>query len=640
MSIKKTTYIFLIITILFYGNSIFNKYSLDDEYVTVTNFKDGNLKYEPNHKLVKDGFKGITKIWQSTYANDGESSFDYRPFVTTTFAIEYGIFGQNPYVSHLINVILYFFIIILIYNCLLKLFKDYEFKHALSLLTSVLFLIHPAHTEVVNNLKCRDELLVLLFSLLSLLYYLKYIDSTKIKSILLSGIFIILGLFCKRTGILAFGLIPLSLFFYRQLNKKQIIILVFTLIASISLYSIIKSILITENDIRYYYHFENPLYTQTINFLEKIIIAIQSFGFYIKFCFIPYPFRFYYGYNTINLLSLDINIITGISFIICSFWYYHKYKNKHFLFAFLLFSGCIFPFTNFMDIMPGIVGERLLFYASLGFCILISSIIIYKFPKILISNFNHFFKKPISYSIPILVICFFIVINRNNDWYNKLTLFEHDNKCLLKSAKANSLLGNEYFEMLQKSQKKYSNQTLIQKCIKHYNLAISIDSSLYSSCNNLGVVYFSYLGDIKKAKTYFELAIKQKINYPRAFLNLGNCYLQEKKTDTAFFFYKKAILLNPKEYSAYLTCINSFFNTKQYDKALKMIEITNNYFPVNYEIKAQEGNCYFMKNDIEKSLAIFHEAYQLNPNHALAQFISEQALKTGNKNFYEKYKAL
>ncbi|MES2763000.1 MAG: hypothetical protein V4677_12380, partial [Bacteroidota bacterium] len=93
---------------MLYGNSLKNKYSLDDDYVTVTNFPVKGKEFSPNHKLVSKGFGGIVKIWKSRYAHDSEASFDYRPFVTTTFAIEYAIFGQNPFISHLVNLLLYF----------------------------------------------------------------------------------------------------------------------------------------------------------------------------------------------------------------------------------------------------------------------------------------------------------------------------------------------------------------------------------------------------------------------------------------------------------------------------------------------------------------------------------------------------
>ena len=119
---KNIFYAFLILVFIIYGNTLKNKYALDDEYITVTNFpvKGKEKEYIPNHTLVSKGISAIPKIWQSRYAHDSEGAFDYRPVAATTFAIEYSIFGQNPFVSHLINLLLYFICVWLVY-CVLTL---------------------------------------------------------------------------------------------------------------------------------------------------------------------------------------------------------------------------------------------------------------------------------------------------------------------------------------------------------------------------------------------------------------------------------------------------------------------------------------------------------------------------------------
>lgn len=98
--------------------------------------------------------------------------------------------------------------------------------------------------------------------------------------------------------------------------------------------------------------------------------------------------------------------------------------------------------------------------------------------------------------------------------------------------------------MLRSPNKKYSDQILIQKCIKHYSAAITNDSS-FSLYNNVGVIYFSYLNDINTAKKYFSLAIRHRPLYAQAFENLGNCYKQELNLIKAYECYKKAIEINP-----------------------------------------------------------------------------------------------
>ncbi|MBK6985236.1 MAG: glycosyltransferase family 39 protein [Bacteroidetes bacterium] len=275
---KIVFFTFLALTFLFYGNTLRNKYALDDDYVTVTNFPVKGKAYVPNHALVSKGFSGIIKIWKSRYAHDSEGSFDYRPFTTTTFAIEYAIFGQNPFVSHLINILLYFASTWLVFCVLLKLLNTHEYGFSVSFLCALIFLIHPIHTEVVNNLKCRDELLAFSLSLLALWFSLKSYEKPTLKSILLILLFLSLALFSKRTAVLTFAIIPLCILFFRKVNVKHVAIIISLLVFTGIIASFIKANIVSEKTVRHFYHFENPLYTESISLMHRLIIGIKTFG--------------------------------------------------------------------------------------------------------------------------------------------------------------------------------------------------------------------------------------------------------------------------------------------------------------------------------------------------------------------------
>lgn len=636
---KKIFYCFLVLTFLFYGNSLRNKYALDDDYITVTNFPIKGQAYTPNHSLVSKGFGGIKKIWQSRYAHDSEGAFDYRPFTTTTFAIEYGIFGQNPLVSHLINILIYFISIWLMFCVLLKLLEDQEQKFALAFLCSLLFLIHPIHSEVVNNLKCRDELLAFTFCMSALWFSIEAYSKPTFKNILLIILFLALGLFSKRTAMMTFAIIPLCIIFFRKINFNKASISLVIIAFVYFLTSLIKTNIVSEKSVRHFYHFENPLYTESISLIHRIIVAIKTFGFYVEFSLLPYPLRYYYGGNMFDL-SADINIyfLIAITFLAVLGFYIYKSKNKVLLFATLLFCGCIAPFTNISTPAPGVLGERFAYFSSFGFCLIISIIILNYVKTVSFKSISDFFSKPLVYILPVIIISMVYAWNRNAKWNTKLTLFENDITHLEKSSKANSLIANEYFEMLRSTNKKYSDQVLIQKCIKHYTSAIANDSSFFSAYNNVGVVYYSYLGDIKTAKKFFTLAIRHRPFYAQAYENLGNCFKKELNTSKAYECYKKSIELNPKQYSAYLAIIDLFFEKKEYNKSIKIVEIASINFPNNYELTAQEANCYLMKGDTLDAINMYEKAYTINPNSYLAEFLAQKFKETRNEVKYEFYK--
>ncbi len=638
---KKTYVLFLVLTFLFYGNSLKNKYSLDDDYITVTNFPVKGQPYTPNNNLIKDGFKSIPKIWLSRYAHDSESSFDYRPVVTTSFAIEYAIFGQAPFISHLINILLYFAVIILLFDVLNILFENHKDKTTISFITTLLFLIHPLHTEVVDSLKCRDELFATLFSFIALLYSFSFISKPNLKDGFLITLFLFLAFFSKLSAVLLMTSIPLMLAFYRKPQYKKTILITLGLFILYHLFQRFMNLMPEEELKRVFYHFENPLFTENFSFTDKLFIGIKTFGFYLQMFLFPYPLRFYYGANMFDF-SNSINgyfIITIFFVLLCSF-YYWKTKNKDFLFSFLLLGLLMFPFLNIFTPVAGILGERLMFIPSIAFCLLIVIVIKPLFKNFIYTSPTQFISKPLSYLSIVILITMIYTINRNTNWHNKLTLFESDIPHLTKSSKANSLIANEYFEMIRSQNFKENPQILIQKCIQYYSQAVTNDSSFFSAYNNAGVVYYSYLKDYKRAKKLFSLAIRYKPLYAQAYENLGNCYKQENNTIKAFECYKKSILIKPKEMSSYISCINLFFDSKEADKCLKCIQIAKNVFPNNYEIIVQEANCYLMKEDIPKAISSFEMAYKIFPNKNLAKYISTQALKIGNKELSNKYENL
>lgn len=630
---KTIFFTFLALTFLFYGNSLKNKYALDDEYVTVTNYplKGKEKEYVPNHKLVSKGIGGIIGIWKSRYAHDSEGAFDYRPITTTTFAIEYSIFGQNPFISHLINLILYFVCIWLLFCVLLKLFGNHTLHNQIPFICALLFLIHPIHTEVVNNLKCRDELLAFSFSMGVFWNCLE--PKLNYKKIILIALFFVLGLLSKKSAILFLVIIPFSiLFFKKSQNIRSAFIILILSIAGIIM-TFVKSNIVIEKTIRNFHHFENPFYTDNVSFIHKIIVAIKTFGYYIHLLIFPYPLRNYYGANMFDMsASLNIYFFISILFLGVTGYYIYKTKNKNALFALLLFCGAIAPFTNLITPAPGIIGERFAFVASAGFCLLIAIIISKYFNNQLFSSPMQFMSKPFMSFSPIILLFMIYTWNRNSDWQSKLILFERDIKKSENSAKANSLIANEYMEMLRANgPKKYSDQVLIQKCIHHYQTAIKNDSTLYTAYNNVGVIYFSHLNEINNAEKYFRLAIKAKPEYAQAFENLGNCYGIKKDTKTALEYYKKAILIKPKQFTAYTSAVSILFNQKKYDNCIKLLSVAHTQFPNNYELIAQEANSMLMKGDTINAISKFEEAYNVFPNQNLAQFLNKKYKETGSE---------
>ncbi len=202
---------------LLYTNSIPNEYNLDDELVTI------------NHRLTSKGISAIPEIFVSPYYQDASGySYEYRPMVLASFAIEYEIFGDNPHWSHFWNVILYSLTCVLLFRVLRALFQNYSPLIAIAI--TLLFVAHPAHTEVVCSIKNRDEILGLMFSLCAFLLAIRINQSKKIWMYILFPLFFVFSLLSKLTFISFAVIIPIALLYFRPFHLYRFLFIVLSLL--------------------------------------------------------------------------------------------------------------------------------------------------------------------------------------------------------------------------------------------------------------------------------------------------------------------------------------------------------------------------------------------------------------------------
>ncbi|MEY4659588.1 MAG: hypothetical protein RJB36_1354, partial [Bacteroidota bacterium] len=174
---KKYVLVILLAGIFIYIRSLSNGYNLDDELVTI------------NHPLTSvDSGVQWQEIFNSPYSIEKFGyTYGYRPMVHLSFAIEHAIFGESPATSHFINLLIYLLTgAFLFYFLLSWLGRQHLF---LAALTTLIFMVHPLHVEVVASIKNRDELLAFLAAFLAMHAYIRLIEKTSIKHLLALALF-------------------------------------------------------------------------------------------------------------------------------------------------------------------------------------------------------------------------------------------------------------------------------------------------------------------------------------------------------------------------------------------------------------------------------------------------------------------
>lgn len=571
---KITLYLIVGLCFLIYGNTLTNDYGFDDEYVIV------------NNKKVSEGFSGISTLFKSRYLESSDQSYGYRPITLTSFAIEHEIFGAKPFVSHLINLLLYILTCLLLFKILSSLFKNNHWL--LPLVITVLFIVHPIHTEVVGNVKSRDELLCFLFALLALGSAIKYARKQHWTWLVGIFVFMVLSFLSKLSSLTFLAVIPLTIYFFENVNWKVHLKIIGVLLLPLVIFRFINTQLIETAGNRSLLFIENPLFVNGASFMDKIPMAFYSVFYYMKLLFVPHPLVSYYGYDHVSIVSWEnlyvwLGVLILIPLAIFTVW---KLKTKSVLvYGLAFFFITISMYANLVKPAVGIIAERFAYIPSLGFCIVVGWLLL-KLSRIDITSKEEGVFPKLNYVF--WGICGLIVLassaktfSRNLDWHDLVTLVEHDLEIAPKSVKLNMLLANDLFKKVTVTELKQDEKdTLIAKSIFYYKQALETYPIHTPAHNNLGVLY-SLEGNLKESHEHLIKASTGDNPDAKTFYNLGLSYRANGDRKMAIETLKRSIALNPKSLEAYQNLMYIQFEDENYEDAMDTNLTMFRLFPQN-----------------------------------------------------------
>ncbi len=592
-----------LISFIIYANTFNNDFVLDDRSIMTENL------------IVKKGISAIPEIFTTPYRYGFyvTSNDLYRPLSLVMFAIEYQLFDGKPNASHVINVLIFMSCVVLLFFFLNTLF-DHK-KIFLAFIASLLFAVHPIHTEVVANIKSRDELLCFFFAFLSLNLFIKYLKNGKLKELILATICFFLSLLSKETSIVFIALVPFIFFFYINEDKKKSTYISICCFAVSILYLFIRFTVLNKYNANHLSDIEfiDNMLVSAPDLLSRLATAILVLGNYVKLLFIPYPLVCDYSYNTIPFVKFNnfwviFTLIIYVALLILGIYRLLKYKKDILAFGILFFLITIVLFSNIPMLIGTIMGERFLFFASVGFCIVLALFINKIVPDIELASIKSFSDKRILFVLlPILLVFSIITVNRNADWANNLTLYKTDLKNVPKNARMYYYLGNELLISV------YSQET--EQNIKRQM--------------------------IDEAINYLNTAIRIYDKYSDAHRVLGNGYLLREQYDSSEYQFKRAISLKPYDNEARNNLDVMYFNTKNYQKSIEVNYEMFKYDSTNYARFNNIGVCYMKMQKFDSAINALKvgiskkpEYIPFNQNLALAYKLSN------NRDSAKKYEAI
>jgi len=359
-------------------------YVLDDKIVITDN------------EYTKKGFAGIwdiltTESFQGYFGEKKEfvQGNRYRPLSIVTFAMEYGAQGQlNPKVSHIINILLYAYSGVLLMMVLTMMFRNFKPKHwvlGVPFIASVIFLVHPVHVEAVANIKGRDEIMSMLFSLAALYAAMRYTDTNDRKWLITSLVTYFLGLLSKENAITFLAVIPLTIYFFGHNKGATIKKLLLWLGVTTFIYLMVRfnTAGVPKFNQQITDLMNNPFLGMTP--FEKLGSIMYTMGKYIALMVFPHPLSHdYYPYAIpkTSLFTL-IPLMSLVGYVALSAIGIIGWKTKNiYSYSILFYLATLSIVSNIVINLGTFMNERFIFMASAGFCIAVAYFLSHHLPKL------------------------------------------------------------------------------------------------------------------------------------------------------------------------------------------------------------------------------------------------------------------
>ncbi|MEO8210933.1 MAG: tetratricopeptide repeat protein [bacterium] len=658
----KPFYCYIIIIIVTYSvfyNSLSNEFVFDDESVIVNNASIRDLSNIPKFFTADEGFHKVIGRY-------------YRPIVSTTYTIDYALYGLNPYGYHLTNVIIHIIACLLLFKILSTLFWRYKYRNLFSLLSTLIFAVHPIHTEAVSWVSGRTDSLVTLFFFGAFLFYLEFTkeqDHHKDKNLLhritkknyfylfLSLLFYVFGLLTKEMIVTLPVIIILYDIVYRKKNLnyvKENILTYILFIAITIIYLIARYFLLEGIPER-----ENYLYFLGKDFKITFATMLKTIPVYFRLLFAPFSLLYHYNgvipdAKTIIDTSVVLSLVFTLFLIAFSVYFYKK--DSIISFCILFFLVTLIPVMNIVPTM-NLMAERFLYISSFGLVLFICHLT-------LIGSSKRDFSILTVGMVVIICSLGYLTVIRNLDW--------KDNNTLYLSAK-----GVEGTVLLVNEGNIYANAKKYNEAADFYKRAIELRDNNLLAYHNLGLIYL-LKGSFDSAAVKFRKGITIDSLAPDGYFQLATLYNIQNKKDSAVMMLEKlqTIAPNYKESEKILSELKSgnstdpglipkdlannpktsekinqlqnrsykLFTEKKFDESIKdleeLIKLTNDPLTKSGYLN-NIAMCYSeLKND-ELKEKYFLESIKLDPNNinamnGCASFYLEKGETGKAKEFFNK----
>ncbi|MDA3820757.1 MAG: glycosyltransferase family 39 protein [Candidatus Delongbacteria bacterium] len=606
--------ILILISFGLYVNTIPNEFALDDKMVI------------QNNVYTQKGIEGIGDIlthdmMAGMFGEDASivQGGRYRPLSMVIFAIGQSVFDGNPHVMHFFNVLFYVLSVLLLYKVMVKFFPPEKGKNpllSLAFIATLLYAAHPIHTEIVANIKGRDEILAFLGAFAALWFAIRYAETHKPVNLFWIFLVFFLGMMSKEIAFTFLFVIPFSLWFFNLAKKRDIWITLLPALGAAALYLIVRvSVLGQLMGEPSGQLMNNPFLEAEVG--EKYATIFYTLGLYLKLLIIPHPLTWDYYPHHIQLIdwsnwkailpliiyaSLGVLALVGLK------------KRRLYAWAILFFFATLSMTSNLVINIGVFMSERFMFFPSVTFAVILAFFLL----KLLKVKHG---KKLFTYVVVIIVGLYAVkAVSRNVVWKNSFTLFGHDVQISKNSAKGNSSYGSELYSKAEKLKDTGKRNEMMKEAIPYFKRAMEIHPNYIEPMVRMANIRYVVFKDVKGMVDLYIRVLKIAPENQDA---LGNIYgVLTQNIDKPVYeikTWKRIAEINPNHPELWEAMGDLYLN-KRYkpDSAIMMFEKAEKLSPNDAEVLRKLGFAYGTMHRPVKARQYFEKLLKIKPNDAEA----------------------
>ena len=546
-----------------YANTLGNEFVLDDSNAVTENH------------IVKQGVKGIGELLKTDYRAGYWTAKGtlYRPLSLVMFAVEWELFPNNPFPGHLINVLLYALTVYLLFTLLCRLLPSVPL--IVPFLITLLFTAHPIHTEVVANIKSRDEILSFLFVLGAFHLSLNFLKQDKLSSLVGAATLYFLSFMSKESSITMLAALPVMLYFFTDAPLKKNLLVTGFFVGGAAMYLILRRMVLGEiTDVSDVLLIDNFLIAAQ-SFSAKTATAVMILGKYLGLLVFPWPLSIDYAYNEIPIVNWAniktlLSLATYLALAGIALWRWRK--KELWVFGIIFYLISISLYSNLIITIGSGFGERFLYVPSLGFCIAVTGLLFVLFKANNAAQLAGLFA---GNKVPVAIVGLLTVagsahtVTRNTVWKDHYAIYSSDVKHAPNSARLHYWFANETMKIkAMQAPNEQEKMKMLDVAIAEYNTALKIYPDYPDAFGQRGLAYYRKK-DYDKAVADYKRAIELKVGQWKVYNNLGVIYGERNDFQEALKYFRLALKVDSRFPDAYNNIAKTYLIMGDYQNSIK-----------------------------------------------------------------------